>query len=299
MKVFITGGTGFVGSAVSGRLIQGGHEVVVLSRSGRSPGPSGARVVRGDPVQAGDWQDEAARADAAVNLAGESIFQRWNKEVKKRLTDSRVLTTRHLVDALAAGGRAPALLSASAVGYYGPRGDETIDESSAAGNDFLADLCVQWEAEANRASDAGARTTVMRFGIVLDRGGGALEMMTKIFKWGLGGRLGSGDQYFSWIHRRDLADAVSFLLENPDAAGAFNLTAPHPVTNAEMTKTLAQKLSRPAILPAPGFAVRGALGEFGSVLLEGQRVYPQNLLDAGFEFTFPRLEQALDHALGS
>ncbi|MBW1710262.1 MAG: DUF1731 domain-containing protein, partial [Deltaproteobacteria bacterium] len=267
----------------------------------------------GDPSLSGSWQEEASKSGAIINLAGASIFSRWNKTVKQKILESRVSITRNLVEAMAASRKRPqVLLNASAVGYYGFRGDEEIDETGSAGDDFLARVCQVWEAEALKARDAGARVALTRFGIVLNlaltrfgivlnQRGGALKQMLPLFRAGLGGRLGKGNQWFSWIHLTDLVRAITFVLDRTEADGPINLTAPNPVTNAEMTRALSQTLHRPAILPVPGsqtlhrpailpvpgFMMRLVLGEFGSVLLKGQR---QTL---GFNFQFPLIKQAL------
>jgi uncharacterized protein (TIGR01777 family) len=300
MRVFVTGGSGFVGTTLCARLRQSGHAVTVLTRSERSAGrlPAGVEACVGDPTAPGDWQEAAAACDAAVNLAGANLFNRWNEEYKTLIRSSRVDTTRNLVAALARHqGEAPVLVSASAVGYYGPRGDEELSEQSPPGDDFLAKVCLEWEAEAQAAAKFGARVACTRFGIVLGDGGGALGQMLPLFKLGLGGPLGSGRQWFSWIHQEDLVAALMFCLES-QVSGALNCCAPHPVRNREFTRTLGRVLGRPALLPAPGFAVRLALGEMGSVVLTGQRVVPQALTGAGFSFKFPELEGALKDLLG-
>ena len=301
MEIFVTGGTGFVGGALCRVLIKAGHQVTVLSRSKRSAESlaQGVNHTIGDPSQPGAWQEDAAQCQGFINLAGASIFGRWDDKYKKLLRSSRIHTTRHLVEAIASRqARTPAVLvSASAVGYYGFCGDETLDESSPPGDDFLAQLCLDWEAEALRAQDAGARTVLARFGIVLGQGGGALGQMLPIFKMGLGGRLGSGRQWFSWIHQADLVRALLHCLDNPDLNGPVNCTAPKPVTNLELTKNLGKVLGRPAFFPAPGFAVKLMLGEFGSVLLEGQRVLPSKLANSGFTFLYAELGDALEDLL--
>jgi len=298
MKVLVTGGTGFVGRALVRRLAEQGHELAVLTRSvqGRRPDHPGVRFIQGEPARPGPWQAEAAGMEAAVNLAGETIFQRWTPAVKQRIKESRISTTRNLVEALTTGGpgRGKILFNTSAVGYYGFRGDEDLDESGAPGIDFLAELTKEWENEAARAESAGVRVVRMRLGIVLSADGGALGRMIPLFRWGLGGRLGSGRQWFSWIHRADLIRAVLFLIDQPESKGPFNFTAPTPIRNADLAAALGRALKRPAALPAPGFMIRLLLGEFGSVLLEGQKVLPRKLLDLGFQFTFPTIEQAFD-----
>ena len=303
MDIFVTGGSGFVGAALCQGLRDQGHQVTVLTRSARAAAalPAGVGACLGDPTQPGAWQNEAARHQGFVNLAGASIFNRWSDDYKRLILDSRIKTTRHLVQAIGlrqAGDRA-VLVSASAVGYYGFRGDEELDESSPPGEDFLASVCRAWEDEAMAAEGYGARVVRARFGIVLGDGGGALEKMLPLFRAGLGGPLGSGRQWFSWIHRRDLAAALLFCLADPNLAGPVNCAAPGPVTNRALAKALGRALGRPAFLPAPGFAIRLALGEFGSVLLEGQRVLPRALLAAGFAFALPSLEAALADLLGA
>jgi len=302
MDVFVTGGSGFVGRALCQGLRDQGHQVTVLTRSAQAAAalPAGVGACLGDPTRPGAWQAEAARHQGFVNLAGASIFNRWTDDYKRLILDSRVQTTRHLVQAIGlrqAGDRA-VLVSASAVGYYGFRGDEALDESSPPGDDFLATVCRAWEDEARSAEAYGARVVRARLGIVLGEGGGALEKMLPLFRAGLGGPLGGGRQWFSWVHRRDLAAALLFCLDAPDLAGPVNCTAPGPVTNRELAKALGRALGRPAFLPAPGFAIRLALGEFGSVLLEGQRVLPKALLAAGFAFAHPGLDGALADLLG-
>ena len=299
MKILITGGSGFVGRGLAPFLTGRGHEVSLVTRSigGRQP-PKDASWVEGDPTRPGPWQEEVSSADAVVNLAGESIFKRWSPKVKQRIVESRVLTTRNVVEALtSASSKDKVLLSTSAVGFYGPRGDEDLDESATPGHDFLASVTQEWEAEALEAEKAGVRVVLMRLGIVLAPSGGALGRMLPLFRLGLGGRLGHGRQWFSWIHRTDLVRAALFLLEKPEAQGPFNVSAPHPARNLELTRALGRALHRPAILPVPGFAIRLVMGEFGSVLLEGQKVLPQKLLELGFGFKFINIDQALDDLL--
>ncbi|MCF8042784.1 MAG: TIGR01777 family oxidoreductase [Desulfarculaceae bacterium] len=296
MKVFVTGGSGFVGTTLCARLTAEGHAVTVLTRSekGAARLPAGVQACVGDPTAPGDWQATASAHDAFVNLAGASIFSRWSSEYKALIRASRIDTTRNLVAAISrrSGEGAPVLVSASAVGYYGPRGDEELSEQSQPGGDFLAGVCREWEAEAQAATQFGARVVCTRFGIVLGSGGGALGQMLPLFKLGLGGPLGGGRQWFSWVHQADLVRALLFCLTN-EMSGAANCCSPGPVTNREFTRTLGRVLGRPAILPAPGFAVRLAMGEMGSVVLTGQRVIPQALTRAGFSFQFPELEGAL------
>jgi uncharacterized protein (TIGR01777 family) len=295
MRVFIVGGTGFVGVNLANRLIARGDEVTVM---GQAPGrPRGLEpavaVVAGDATVAGDWQQRLAGHETVVNLAGASIFTRWSVEAKKLIRSSRILTTRNVVAALPSGGGVT-LISASAVGYYGFHGDEELGEDAGPGDDFLARLCVDWEAEALRARERGARVAIARFGIVLGPGGGVLGQMAPVFRAFVGGPLGSGRQWFSWVHVEDLFRALVHLAAGPGSSGAYNLTAPEPVTNRSLARELGRVLHRPALLPAPGFAVRLVLGEFGDVLLRGQRVLPRRLLAEGFRFAHPGFAAALE-----
>jgi uncharacterized protein (TIGR01777 family) len=291
MKIFITGGTGFVGKTLAPALVRAGKEVTILSRSGKGE-LSGVSWVEGDPTQRGGWQETVKGHEVVINLAGASIFTRWTAEAKKTLRESRMLTTRHIVEAME-GGKGKTLLSTSAIGYYGFQGDEALTEESPPGGDFLAILARDWEAEAREAEKKGCRVVVSRLGIVLGEKGGALGQMIPLFEKFVGGPLGSGKQFFSWIHIQDLSRAFLFLLEHPEISGPVNFTAPNPVRNKELAQALGRVMGRPAFLPAPGFMLRLILGEFGSILLEGQRVLPQKLLQAGFQFQYPEIEEAL------
>ena len=301
MRVFMTGGTGFVGRKIVGTLKKKRHEITVLSRR-ISPNPSsidGVSFLEGNPVEPGDWQREVAGHDVVINLAGASIFTRWTKSSKKKIVDSRVLTTRNLVSALKQKeGKETLFLSTSAIGYYGFHGDEELGEESPAGEDFLASLSQEWEAAASEAESLGARVVLLRFGIVLGREGGALKKMMPVFKKYLGSPLGSGKQWFSWIHEQDLADLYLFLMEQEEIAGPVNCTAPYPVRNREFTRTLGEALGKPTFMPAvPGFVMKIVMGEFGSMLLKGQRVMPKRLLEQGFHFRFAKIKEALNDLL--
>jgi len=302
MKVFITGGTGFVGTTLSRKLAQEGHEVTVLTRSlrRRTEPLQGISYAEGDPTQKGAWQERVADREVVINLAGASIFRRWSDTAKKLIWESRIQTTQNLVEALSARkGEATHLLSTSAVGYYGFHQDEVLDESSPSGEGYLADLSKEWEAAALKAKEHGVYVTLMRFGIVLGRRGGALQQMIAPFKWWMGSPLGSGNQWFSWVHEQDLVDIFLYLIKEKKISGAVNCTAPGPVTNRELTKTLGEVLGKPTFMPAvPGFVMSLVFGEFGSVLSKGQRVVPRRLLDAGFRFSFPDLRTALKDLLG-
>ena len=299
MKVFMTGGTGFVGAYLSRELALQGHEVTILTRKERAPDPAQPRIgyLVGDPTREGHWMAAPPEHDWIINLAGASIFGRWTPEVKKNLYESRILTTRNLVKALAAGDRRQLFCSTSALGYYGSRGDEPLTEASPPGNDFLAGLTVDWEAEALKAQSLGVRTVITRFGLVLGRGGGVLGQMVPLFKKFLGGPVGSGDQWFSWIHQQDQVRAFLFVKDHPEISGPVNFAAPNPMRNRDLAKALGRALHRPSFLPAPAFMIRLILGEFGQVVLEGQKVLPQKLLDAGFTYLYPAIEQALEDLL--
>ncbi len=301
MRVFITGGTGFVGAILTKGLVDHGHPVTILTRSTRKEKvlPQGARALEGNPTERGPWQEEVAKHDVVINLAGASIFRRWTDKTKRAIRESRILTTQNLVEALSArSGKETLLFSTSAVGYYGPHGDELLDEGSPPGDDFLASVTREWEAEALKAEGFGTRVFLCRFGIVLGSGGGALARMIPLFKWYLGSSLGGGRQWVSWIHEQDLVEIYLFLMAAKDLSGPINFTAPHPVRNMEMTRLLGEILRRPALMPSvPGFMIRGLMGEFGSVLLEGQRVIPRRLLEKGFVFQFSDPRKALGDLL--
>jgi uncharacterized protein len=301
MKVFITGGTGFVGTHLTKQLTGQGFQVTVLTRSIK-PGrflPKGAVYLEGNPTYPGPWQNQVASHDIFINLAGASMFHRWTEEYKTILRESRIQTTRNLVQALSLEkGREKVLISTSAVGYYGFHQDEELDEEVPAGNDFLALLARDWEQEAQKAADLGVRVIRTRFGIVLGEKGGALDQLVSLFNKGLGSRLGTGLQWFSWIHQQDLSDVFIFLINQKDLYGPVNCTAPYPVQNRELTKILGEVLNRPTFLPpVPGFMVRLILGEFGNVLLKGQRVLPRKLMSLGYSFRFPLIKEALNDLL--
>lgn len=294
MNVLVTGSSGFVGSHLIPFLIESGYQAVGVDRMpAKKPIPEpGFRFIEADTTHPGDWQDAVNEADAVINLAGVGIFRRWSPKAKKLIYDSRILTTQNVVAALPEG-KETVFCSTSAVGFYGPRGDETIDESAAAGDDFLARISIDWEGEALKAEKKGARVVLDRFGIILGRDGGALGAMLPAFRMGVGGPLGSGRQWFPWIHITDLVRAHRFILEHPELRGPVNIAAPNPVTNRELAQTIGKVLNRPAFFKVPGFVLRLAAGEFGKMLLSGQRVYPAKLLEKDFEFKYPALEQAL------
>ena len=301
MKILMTGGTGFIGPYLTDRLLRHGHQVTVLLRSKEDAQrvPAGASQLRGDPTQRGTWQEAILNHDAVVNLAGASIFSKWTDEHKKAILESRVSTTRNIVEGMAADRRKGiTLFSASAVGYYGFHGDEELAEDSPPGNDFLAGVAVAWEREALKARETGARVVVTRFGIVLGPWGGALGQMIPVFRMFVGGPIGNGRQWFSWIHIEDLAEAFVFLLDHREISGPVNLCSPVPVRNRVLARALGKALHRPSIFPAPAFMIKLILGEFGSVILKGQKVFPRRLLDSGFIFQYPHIDEAIESIVG-
>ena len=301
MKILITGGTGFVGTQLTSRLIQDGNEVTVLTRSRKGPekGPAEISYLQGDPTQKGPWQEAIKNQDAVINLAGASIFTKWTEKHKKAIRESRVNTTRNIVEGIPSRPERPlTLFSTSAVGYYGFCGDDELTEKSPHGEDFLARIAVEWEGEALKAKDKDARVVITRFGIVMGEKGGALSQMIPLFKKYVGGPIGSGKQWFSWVHLRDLAEAFIFLMKHSEISGPVNVCSPNPVRNKDLAKALGRALHRPSFIPAPGFMVKWVLGEFGSVILEGQRVIPRRLLESGFVFQYPDIEKALKSIVG-
>jgi uncharacterized protein (TIGR01777 family) len=299
MKVFITGGTGFLGAALTEGLLAEGHSVTILSRSSQNRFlKMGLAYCEGNPTKSGPWQEEVSSHDVVINLAGASIFRTWNDKSKEAIRSSRILTTRNLVDAIGQSPKNITLLSGSAVGYYGFRDEEELDENSSPGHDFLAEVVQAWEAEAKNAEQFGVRVVLCRIGVILGRDGGALSKMISVFKWGLGSPLGSGKQWFSWISLHDLVMIFLFLLETKTLSGPVNCTSPHPVTNREMTQALGKILHRPAILPpVPAFLLKGVLGEFSDVFVKGQKVLPRKLLQDGFVFEYPEIEAAFAHLI--
>lgn len=301
MRIVVAGGSGLLGEALSKACVSAGDDVVVLSRRAR-PARDGVTTAAWDP--AGDpaaWAGVLDGADALVNLAGTSIAEgRWSNRRKVEIWDSRLKATRALAQGLAMAAQPPVrVISGSAVGYYGSRGDDLLTEESAAGSDFLARLCVAWEQAARTLTSDRTSVTCIRTGLVLAREGGALPRMALPFKLGAGGVVGDGAQYMSWIHLDDWVALVRHLLARADS-GAWNLTAPNPVTNTEFTRTLGQALHRPTLVPAPAFALRLALGEMAdALLLASQRVVPAQALAAGFAFRYPTLAAALAAIYGS
>lgn len=297
MKILMSGANGLIGNALSKSLTRDGHEIVKLVRRERSVG---APEVEWHPNQELIDASQLEDFDVVVHLAGESIASgRWSDEKKKKIVESRVKGTTLLSRAISGLKKPPHLfISASAIGFYGNRGDELLTEESAPGNDFLANVCIKWEDSAKFAESAGIRTIKVRFGIILDTEGGALEKMLTPFRMGVGGKVGDGQQWMSWIALEDVVSGLRFLMEESSLTGPVNFVAPKPVRNAEFTKTLGSVLSRPTIFPLPAFAARLALGEMADgLLLSSAKVAPEKLQRAGFTFKYPDLRTALQSIL--
>lgn len=297
MRIIISGGTGLIGWALAKDLAKEGHEITILSRSPEriTALPDGVRLEGWDGRTAEGWGPAADGADAIVNLAGESIAAgRWSDTRKQRIRDSRVNAGQAVVKAVAEAQDKPqVVIQSSAVGYYGPCGDEEITEDAPPGDDFLAHVAMEWEQSTASLGEMGVRRAILRTGVVLSQDGGALPRLLLPFRFYAGGPLGDGQQYLPWIHIADEVAAIRFLIENDRATGPFNLAAPHPLTNADFSRVLGKVLEKPARMPAPSFAMRLAFGEMSTVLLDGQRAIPRRLMDLGFDFRFPDAEAAL------
>lgn len=297
MKVIIAGGRGLLGNALSAALVRDHHEVVVLTRRPADKSTAGVRLLQWIPAsRTGSWLAEIGEAGAVVNLAGESIAAgRWSAARKQQIETSRIVATRNLVEAIAASNSRPLVfVSGSAVGYYGPCGDEIVTEAAPPGTDFLAGVCARWESEAARAASPTVRVIGLRTGLVLARTGGALPRMLLPFRLGIGGRLAAGRPYWPWVHIDDWVGLVQWAIATPGISGPINVTAPHPVTNAEFARHLGRAMHRPAWLPTPAFALRVMLGEMAEgLLLSGQRAVPDKALRADFSFRYPHLASAL------
>ncbi len=296
MKIFITGGSGFIGRELVKYLSSQGHRITILSRATSPPPMTNIRWVQGNPSQPGSWQNEMLDHEAVINLAGASIFCRWSRTNRKKIYASRVLTTKNIVSSLShSDHRVQVLLNGSAVGYYGDPGEVEVDESSGAGRGFLAEICTAWEAEAIRAEQFGVRVVRCRLGVILGRNGGALAQMVPIFRLGLGARLGSGRQWFPWLHLGDLVRIFNRLLIERSFSGPVNCVAPEQLTNAALTRALAQVLRKPLIMPpVPAWVLKLVQGEASSLLLNSLKVRPYVLLEAGFSYDFPSLIVAVD-----
>lgn len=305
MKILITGGSGSIGRKLTQHLTQFGHEVVILSRNpSKVTGlPKNARAVKWDGRTSDGWLVEADGADAIVNLAGENLAgsgffpSRWTDERKRAIRESRINAGKAVVDAVEKVPNKPKLVvQSSAIGYYGPRGDEKLAENASAGNDYLANLCKEWEAATAPVEKHGVRRAIIRTGIYLTPDDGALKRLILPYKMFAGGPFGNGQQWYSWIHPLDQVEAIRFIIENRHS-GVFNLTAPQPLKNKDFGKTLGKALGRPSLIPIPRFALQTAFGEVVTVVFDGQRVLPQHLQDLGYEFKYPTLDAALNELL--
>ncbi|MEA2328027.1 MAG: uncharacterized protein QOE68_2986 [Thermoanaerobaculia bacterium] len=297
-RIVVAGGSGFIGEPLVRRLLARGDDVAVLTRN-PSKVRAGRAIVWSPPSQ-GSWSDEAANADVVINLAGENVGGgRWTAERKKRIIDSRAAATSALVEAMSRkSDHSRTFISASASGFYGDRGDESLDESSSGGSGFLAEVTKRWE-ELARGAEPFARVVILRFGVVLAKDGGALAKLLLPFRLGAGGPMGNGQQWMPWIDRDDILRIIEWSIDRDASRGTYNATAPNPARNRDFARTLGRVLHRPALIPTPGFALRLALGSemAGEMLLGGQRVFPKHAQDEGFEFAYPNLEVALQHAL--
>ncbi len=293
MNFLLTGGSGFIGNRLIELLLERGHFVSILTRKVTSRADRNVGQyywAMNGPAPAEPFDD----VDVVIHLAGEPIAQRWTPEVKRKIRDSRVLGTRHLIEGIGSLAKRPRILiSGSAIGYYGDRAGEILTESATPGNDFLSQVCQEWEREADRATNLGLRVVKIRTGMVLGRNGGALQQMLTPFKLGLGGRVGPGTQWMSWIHLDDLVRMILFAAETSAVEGVFNAVAPHPVVNEDFVRLLAKQLHRPAIFPMPVFALQLIFGEMSKILLDSQRVQPEAAQHAGFHFEHPELVDAL------
>ena len=300
MKIAITGATGLVGSRLVEKLNQAGHQILVFTRNPNTAQKvfppsiySNLEVVQYTPQESGAWQKSISGCDAVVNLAGEPIAERWSPQQKKAIMDSRQIGTRKLVEAISMAESKPqVLVSGSAIGYYGTDENTAFTEDSTGGNDFLAQVCQNWEAEAQKVTESGVRLAILRIGIVLANGG-ALGKMIGPFKMFAGGPIGSGKQWFSWIHRDDLVDLIIQAINNPQMSGVYNATSPNPVRMNKLCQTLGEVMNRPSWLPVPDFVLEIMLGDGAVVVLEGQQVLPQKTQSTGFNYQYPDLKPAL------
>ena len=298
MKIAITGATGLVGSRLVPQLQEKGHQILVFTRNPSKaqkvfPTANNIEIVQYTPQESGEWQKKVSGCDAVVNLAGQPIAERWSPQQKTAIMESRQIGTRKLVEAIAMAEDKPkVLVSGSAIGYYGTSDTATFEETSNSGNDFLSQVCQNWEAEAQKVTEYGVRLVIIRIGIVL-ADGGALGKMIGPFKMFAGGPIGSGKQWFSWIHRDDLVNLIVQAIEREDMSGAYNATAPNPVRMDRLCQTLGEVMNRPSWLPVPDFVLELLLGDGAIVVLEGQQVLPKKTTATGFDYKYPELKPAL------
>ena len=305
MKILITGGTGVIGRALTAELTQSNHQVTVFTRNPQRS-VSGAQTTQWDLDELESWLPQIEKVDAVVHLAGENLAgegffpTRWTLERKQRIVDSRIKTGRALVTAIQQAKHKPQVfIQASAIGYYGPHGDEILTESDKPGGDFLSQTCVEWENATKSIEPLGVRRAVIRTGIVLTPDSGALARLLLPYKLFVGGPFGNGKQWYSWIHIADEVAAIRYLIENRAAVGNFNLTAPNPLPNRDFGKKLGKVLKRPSLIPIPGFVLNALFGEVATVVVDGQRVVPERLQELGYKFKYPELEPALRDLLVS
>ena len=298
MKAFIAGGSGFVGRNLTDALLGEGYDITIVGRTAepKTAGIPRYRYISADTTQPGAWQEEVSSADVIINLTGQTIFHLWTKKYKQSIYDSRILTTKNIVDAMSKANN-KIFLSSSAVGFYGERGDDILTEAEPNGSGFLAEVCRDWETEASKARDKGIRTVITRFGVVMGGNGGALGIMLLPYRFLFGGPMGSGKQWFAWIHIDDLKSAFMYVIKNQKAEGIFNMCAPIPIRNIDMAKKMGSVLRRPSIMKVPGFALKTVLGEYGSTLLNSQRALPDNFQKLGFQFKYPNFQQAIEAIL--
>ncbi len=298
MNIFITGGSGFVGTDLSRYLLREGHSVIAVGRSPghKLDGNENFQYISADTTKKGVWQNALGQVDAVVNLAGINILRLWTDSYKTQIYDSRILTTRNLVEAMPAD-KGVTLCSTSAAGYYGNRGDEILKEDARPGDDFLAKVCIDWEKKAYQAEAKGIRVVTMRFGVVLGKSGGPIKKMLPAFKFFVGGPMGNGKHWFPWIHMDDLISAILFILENREIKGPVNFCASEPVRNIDFAKALGNALNRPSFMTAPAFMIRLIMGELGASLLNSQRLSSDKLTRHGFKFQHPDINSALSEIL--
>lgn len=298
MNILVTGGSGFVGTHLTRSLLEKGHQVTAIGSRTRYDRITheNFRYLSADTTQPGTWQNEIAKADAIINLTGVSIGKRWTSGYKRKIYDTRILTTRHIVEAMPEN-TGTVFCSTSATGYYENKGDTILTEDFPGADHFLAQVCRDWEDEALKAEAKGARVVLTRFGVVVGENGGMLAQMLPAFRLFVGGPLGDGSQWFPWIHIEDLIKAMLFVMEKDSLNGAFNFCAPHPIRNRDLTHVLGEVLNRPTIMTMPGFMLKLVMGEFGEFMLYSQRAVPKRLLENGYEFKYENFKDAVQQAI--